>query len=418
MKLYMSDLYRIEVYYPLNDVACDVLYYLYQPIIGSAPLQLYMMLQVEGKRMSRFLKPATFTRLTSFLSMSLLDIEKGLKALEAIGLIKTFVKHQNQMTYYVYQLQSPLSLQSFFKNQILVSLLQECLSQEDYQQTLHYFEVTTEDLSQYEEITASFQDVYTLTYHKQGKRMKLNVHLKEEKQNTVQSHYDMDLLKKNLLDYQVNRRQLTQDDYTYIEQLATVYSIDAFTLAGLIKEAMKSTGLDRQLLKTNMKKYFEMDSLSHLKEVYHKQPVQYTTSLTQQSPLVLHMKYLDGITPYELLKEKQGGSEPVFHDLKIIEMLMVQLGLKPAVVNVLIEYVLGKNNNRLSKRYCEAIGSSLARKNIQTAMDTYNELMNNGEKEDIEEKVEVEDKKEMTQPDEQLDSELASLLHRLKEGQL
>ena len=65
-----------------------------------------------------------------------------------------------------------------------------------------------------------------------------------------------------------------------------------------------------------------------------------------------------------LLKEKQGGKEPVYHDLMIVETLMVQLGLKPAVVNVLIEYVLGKNNNRLSKRYCEAIGASWARKKI------------------------------------------------------
>lgn len=39
------------------------------------------------------------------------------------------------------------------------------------------------------------------------------------------------------------------------------------------------------------------------------------------------MQYLDKITPYELLKEKQGGSEPIFHDLKIVETLMVQLGL-------------------------------------------------------------------------------------------
>lgn len=115
MKLYMSDLYRVEVSYPLDDVKHDILYYLYQPLIGSAATQLYMMLNVEGKRMSRFLKPSPFSRLTAFLSMSLLDIEKGLKALEAIGLLKTYVKHHNQMTFYVYQIQSPLSLKAFLR---------------------------------------------------------------------------------------------------------------------------------------------------------------------------------------------------------------------------------------------------------------------------------------------------------------
>lgn len=419
MKLYMSDLYRIEVSYPLDEVKHDILYYLYQPIIGTQALQLYMMLNIEGKRMSRFLNPSPLTRLTSFLTMSLLDIEKSLKALEAIGLLKTFVKHDHSMTFYVYQLLSPLSLRAFFKNQILSSLLYESLSKEDYQQTIQYFQMTKENLQDFEDITASFQDVFTLQRHKQGKQMKLGVHFKEEIHNDVQVTYDMDLLKKNLADYQVNRSLLSQDDYTYITQLATVYSLDAFTLAGLIKDAMKSKGLDRQLFKTNVKKHFEMDSLSKLKEVYHKQPLQYVTINEEQSPLVLHMKYLDNITPYELLKEKQGGSEPVFHDLMIVETLMMQLGLKPAVVNVLIEYVLGKNQNRLSKRYCEAIGASCARKKIETAMDAYNELMNNGEKEElevIEQTVEtIVENKEASQEG---SDELMKLLHQLKEGQL
>ena len=190
-------------------------------------------------------------------------------------------------------------------------------------------------------------------------------------------------------------------------QLATVYSIDALTLAGLIKDSMESQGLNKGLLKKNIKKYFDIDHMSQLSEVYHKQPIQYLTQESQQSPLILHMKYLDSVTPYELLKEKQGGKEPVFHDLKIVETLMLQLGLKPAVINVLIEYVLGKNNNRLSKSYCETIGSSWARKNIQTAMDAYHELMNDKQ----EEVVQV-----VTKEQPQLDEdELQKLLAQLKE---
>lgn len=416
MKLYMSDLYRIEIHYPLDEVKHDILYYLYQPLIGSAATQLYMMLSVEGRRMSRFLKPAPFTRLTSFLSMSLIDLEKNFKALEAIGLLKTYVKHENNMTLYVYQLLSPLSLKAFFKNQVLSSLLQESLSQEDYNQTIQYFQITKEDLQNFEEITASFQDVFTLKHQKLGKQMKLLVELKDELHNDVKVQYDMELLKSKLAEYQVNRAMLSEDDYTYMIDLAVVYSLDAGTLAGFVKKAMKSTGLDYKLLKANVKKYSEMNSLSHLKEVYHTQPLQYMTQTQEQSPLVLHMKYLDARSPYELLTEKQGGSEPVFHDLQIVETLMIQLGLKPAVVNVLIEYVLGNNQNRLSQRYCEAIGSSLARKNIETAMDAYNELMNNGEKEEIEEVSEqVIDKQEDIQEN---SDELMKLLHQLKEGQL
>lgn len=53
MKLYMSDLYRVVLHYPLDDVQNDILYYLYQPLVGAPAISLYMMLVVEGKRMQK-----------------------------------------------------------------------------------------------------------------------------------------------------------------------------------------------------------------------------------------------------------------------------------------------------------------------------------------------------------------------------
>lgn len=410
MKLYMSDLYRIEIHYPLDEVQNDILYYLYQPLIGTNVLSTYMMLYVEGKRMSRFLKPSTFSRLLSFLSSSLLDLEKHIKALEAIGLLKTYVKHDHDITQYVFIVQSPLTLKAFFKNQILTSLLQESLTEDDFQKTIQYFKISTEDLTHYEDVTSSFTDVYTIQ-HKNKRKLKIKEDLKNQSTSNVDIPYDMELLMKGLQDYQVPRLCLTKDDLKYIGQLGAVYSIDALTLAGMVKEAIQSQKLDRIKLKNRIKKYCEIDSLSSLKEVYHKQPLQYQTSSQQDSPLALHMQYLDTITPFELLKDKQGGHEPVFHDLMIVETLMVQLGLKPAVVNVLIEYVLGKNQNRLSKRYCEAIGSSWARKHIETAMDAYHELMNDNQiPQVVESSNVVENHMEM--------DEIEKLLSELKEGQL
>lgn len=412
MKLYLSDLYRVEISYPLDEVQNDILYYCYQPIIGGQALQLYMMLTVEGKRMNRFLKPSSLSRLTSFIGMNLQDLEKAFQTLEGIGLLKTFVYYENDLTQYVYQLQSPLTLQAFFKNQILSSLLQESLSQEDFERTVQYFETSHEDLSQYEEVTAGFTDVFEIRVQRGKKPLKLK-EMKEKQSQNITLDYDMDLFYKSLADYQVNKSKLTSEDIQFLIQLANVYAIDAFTLAGFVKDAMETKGLNRQLCKTKLKNYYEADSASKLKEVYYKQPLQYKTQQNDQSTLALHMQYLDNISPYDLLKEKQGGAEPVYHDLTIIETLMMQLGLKPAVVNVLIEYVLGKNQNRLSKRYCEAIGASFARKHVETAMDAYHALMNHGE----ENEVKVEQVLENEVDDSILD-ELPGLLQQLKEGQL
>lgn len=373
MTLYMSDLYRIEIHYPLDEVSLDILYYLYQPLMGSSALHSYMMLYTEGKRMSRFLQPSPLSRIITYTSISLDEFDKNIKKLEALGLLKTYVKTSNDLTCYVYVLLSPLSVRAFFANPILSSLFKESLSEDDYKKTIQYFKVSIEDKSGYEEITSSFTDVFEVVYQKQRRVLQVK-DVKEKVTGDVEVNYDFDSLKKHLIEYQVPLSLIDQKTMNYVGGLALTYSVDPLTLASLIKDACSSKGLDRAYFKTKLKEYCDVHVTSSFKEIYHKQPLVYHSAQGGNDPLTLHMKYLDTITPYDFLKEKQGGSEPVLHDLSIVETLMVQLGLKPAVVNMIIEYVLGNNDNRLSKSYCEAIGSSMARKNVQTAMDAYREL--------------------------------------------
>ena len=61
----------------------------------------------------------------------------------------------------------------------------------------------------------------------------------------------------------------------------------------------------------------------------------------------------------------------------ILEMLLQDLKLNPAVVNVLIDYVLRTNNNKLVKSYIETIAGQWKRSGIETA----EEAMNLAEKE-------------------------------------
>ena len=50
-------------------------------------------------------------------------------------------------------------------------------------------------------------------------------------------------------------------------------------------------------------------------------------------------------------------------------MLLIDLNLKPAVVNVLIDYVLKKNNNKLNLAFVETIAGQWKRMKIETASD-------------------------------------------------
>ena len=50
-------------------------------------------------------------------------------------------------------------------------------------------------------------------------------------------------------------------------------------------------------------------------------------------------------SPYDFLMSKHGGNRPTRNECSILEYLLIDMNLKPGVVNVLIDYVLKINNN-------------------------------------------------------------------------
>ena len=77
----------------------------------------------------------------------------------------------------------------------------------------------------------------------------------------------------------------------------------------------------------------------------------------------------ENTSPYDFLKSKYHGSNPTSQDLKLLEMLMIDLELNPAVVNVLIDYVLKKNDNKLNMKYVETIAGQWKRAGVKTARE-------------------------------------------------
>ena len=63
---------------------------------------------------------------------------------------------------------------------------------------------------------------------------------------------------------------------------------------------------------------------------------------------------------------KNNNVRPSKSDLSVLEMLLVDYDLPPGVVNVLIDYVLRINNNKLIKSFIESIAIQWKRSNIKT----------------------------------------------------
>ena len=81
----------------------------------------------------------------------------------------------------------------------------------------------------------------------------------------------------------------------------------------------------------------------------------------------LDVKNPYALPPVRFLQSKQHGIEVSRSDAYLIETLITDFKMKPEVVNVLIEYVLEKTNQRFSKSYVEKIASVWVRLNIDTS---------------------------------------------------
>ena len=77
----------------------------------------------------------------------------------------------------------------------------------------------------------------------------------------------------------------------------------------------------------------------------------------------------ENVTPYEFLKKKNNGASPTNKTVRLIESLLVDLELTPAVVNVLIDYCLNVNNNKLTNAYVETIAEEWKRAGLKTAKE-------------------------------------------------
>ena len=89
------------------------------------------------------------------------------------------------------------------------------------------------------------------------------------------------------------------------------------------------------------------------------------------------------VDPYHFLKNKYNGVKPTSRDLNMLESLMNDLGLRPAVVNVLVDYVMRVNDKKLAKNFIETIAGQWKRLGIETAEDAMNQAYKESKKKKV-----------------------------------
>ena len=351
---------------------------LYQPIIGAMATTLYYTLWADLDKSELLSSEYTHHHLMTSLRIKMDAIIVARKKLEAVGLLKTFVK-KGSVNNYVYELYSPISAHEFFNHPILNIVLYNNVGKKEYEQILSYFKLPRIVTSSYEDITSSFSDVFESTSATTYDNLNEDVRVNKTGDIKVDKSFDFDLLVSLVPEGLINNKTFSKDIKELITNLSFVYNMDALDMKSSILSSIKENGfIDKVMLRKNVKNYYKYQNENKLPSLMYKSQSEYLKNPVGADDRRAKMIYVfENTSPYKFLKGKSNGANPSNRDLSLLESLLNDFKLNPGVVNVLIDYVLKINNKKLTKGYVEAIASQWKRLNIETV----EEAMKTAEKE-------------------------------------
>ena len=348
----------------LTEIDKKNLIHLYEPIVGFGAVSLYLTLWSDLDSLELMSRDFTHHHLMSILKCSLEGIKQAREALEAVGLMKTYFK-EGDIHSYVYELYSPLSAAEFFNNPILNIVLYNNVGEEEYNYLKKMYKKVNFDLKDYEDITKPMNETFSST-----SLPVVEARSRETLPLNIESDIDFDLILSSIPKGILNEKTLNKKMKELIINLAFIYDLDTLKIIELIRTSLNERGgIERDTLRKNARKYYQFNHGNLPTLIYRTQPEYLKTPVGDTSKKGRIIAVFENTTPYDFLKSKYHGATPTSRDLKLLELLMIDLELNPAVVNVLIDYVLKKNNNKLSVNYVETIAGQWKRAGVKTARE-------------------------------------------------
>lgn len=348
----------------LTEIDKKNLINLYEPIIGFGATSLYLTLWSDLDRLEIMSKDFNHHHLMSLLKMDLDSIKHAREAIEAVGLLKTYYK-EGDINSYVYEIYSPLSASEFFNNPILNIVLYNNIGEMEYNDLKKTYKRVSIDLKDYEDITKPLNETFEPT--------NLGVVEARERETlplNIKSDLDFDLIISSLPRGLINEKTFNRKMKELIINLSFIYDLDTLKVTELIRASINEKGsIDKETLRKSARKYYQFNNGTLPTLIYRSQPEYLKTPMGDNSKKGRIIQVFENTSPYDFLKNKYKGVSPTPRDLKLLEMLLIDLEMSPAVVNVLIDYVLKKNDSKLTLSYVETIAGQWKRAGVKTARE-------------------------------------------------
>lgn len=369
----------------LHEYDRKVLTLLYQPLIGTTCSSLYMTLWAELEENRLWSEPSTHHLLMNLLGINLKDIYEARLKLEGIGLLKTYVKTDEERSF-IYELHPPLTPEQFFLDGMLNIYLYRKIGKNHFARLKRFFSDQQKPKEEgFVEVTKAFQDVFASAtpgslQYMQNIQSELDpgndqqfIGRNEQKPIVVDVNtFNFDLLQAGLNDSLVPKKALTPKVKEVISNLGFLYDIDPIQMKNIVLGAVNEVNeIDVEELRKAARDWYQYVHYDQLPTLIERtQPHVYRVQLeepkTQEEQLI---RSLETTSPVKVFKDSSGGVEPSKADLEIIEEMMFKQKLLPGVMNVLIQFVLLKTDMKFTKGYVEKIAGHWARKQVKTVKE-------------------------------------------------
>ena len=362
-----NDFYEIRVASLITNLDRDSLLELYQPIIGAQAAILYLTLSTQ-KRSPDGGNIFKTEQLLKSMALTPGEFYSARRYLEAVGLIRTYETIQEDVRCYIYVIYSPKSPKAFFEDVLFKGLLIMNVGEKEAKRLANKWKVNLTIPEEYHEVSASFVDVYNLDYDDPSFRKNFGDQIIGRDHGRAQLEFNYDIffsyVKENSC---IDVSSFKRKDMKEIARLATLFGLNEKTMAGIVVNEYISEGpvhLDFERIKNGCECEIKY---SQVKKVER-------SDVSGNTELASKIRMMEDVAPIKFLQYLQQGTKPARSDLAIVNSLSKDYGFGNGIINVIVEYVLYKNNNILSKNYCEKIASSLAREGVSTTVDAMNYL--------------------------------------------
>lgn len=371
-RLSLIDEFVVCVDYPLSQFDNQLFGDFFQPLLSNEAVSIFH--KLHGLVNLGFYESSK-TPHKNLLNLLKIDNIESFQSfreeLEAIGLLDTFVKVENETNLYIYILKKIPTPWEFFKDHIRSTMLENAIGKANFLELGGKYLVHKYDLHKFERVTKSLDEVYFvpnpndhgLTSWWVNPRSAVNV----EKYHFDYEYYNVLLSARNVVDQNLlNSAKL----YNEVNRLAWMFGLSTDDLVDATILSIINNELDIKELRTNCRKIYTTKNQTDFNQKFVKIENNNTDSVLVNT--------LNSITPAQLVENKY-HTKLTGSEIELFDRLLIDTNISVGVLNALIIYVMDTKNGEIpSYNYFLKIVNTWIRKGIKTTEQAL-DLISNGE---------------------------------------